>query len=189
MYRVAVSRILLSRDMRALLGSAEGVRTVVFPKTVKSVSDTALQGIKSFRAVVMNEEVEELGYKANGRILRVVRNPELVHVSLPSRLRVLEPGMFSYYFKLKAIQLPAGLQTIGKYCFYESGLTQITVPGSVREILEGAFRGCEGLKSVVFERDGRLELIGEECFFKTALSQVVLPQSVRDVGDQAFGGS
>lgn len=48
---------------------------------------------------------------------------------------------------MKGIALPAGLETIGRYCFYESGIEEIILPASVKEIGAFAFFRCRQLRS------------------------------------------
>ena len=35
---------------------------------------------------------------------------------------------------LRRVIFPEGLETIGEYCFQESGLTELTIPNSVKKI-------------------------------------------------------
>ena len=49
---------------------------------------------------------------------------------------------------LKNIQLPAGLERIGVRCFSGSGLEELVLPSSVREVSPCAFYECGQLKSV-----------------------------------------
>lgn len=50
------------------------------------------------------------------------------------------------------------LERIGQMCFKNSGITQITVPGTVIEIGEGAFDDCNALKLVQVEDGCQVDL-------------------------------
>ena len=55
----------------------------------------------------------------------------------------------------------SALHTIGADCFRGSGLQRIELPGSLREINDGAFADCKGLQLVVLN-DGLAQLGGQE---------------------------
>ena len=44
---------------------------------------------------------------------------------------------------LKNIRFPDGLETIGKDCFENSGLEEVVLPASVKNVESGAFSACE----------------------------------------------
>lgn len=67
----------------------------------------------------------------------------------------------------------------------QRNLSEVTVPGTVREIAEGAFAGCIRLQTVRIH-DGT-ETIGAMAFEGClSLSQVTLPASLTDISDTAF---
>lgn len=47
--------------MKEIVRSSEGIRTVTFPKTVRTVRQEAFYCIKSLLSSVLNEGLEELG--------------------------------------------------------------------------------------------------------------------------------
>ena len=94
--------------------------------------------------------------------------------------------MFTECGELSAIELPEGLEIIGRECFSESGLCEITVPRGVREISDCAFYACVSLTSIVFQNDGVLKTIGEACFYESGLDAVVFPQSLEETRACAF---
>ena len=78
---------------------------------------------------------------------------------------------------------------IGKLAFFLGcdNLTSITIPNSVTEIGEKAFRGCSNLTSVTIP-DSVTE-IGEGAFYGcTSLTFITIPDSVRKIGEDAFSG-
>lgn len=84
--------------------------------------------------------------------------------------------------------------SIQRNAFSGSGVESVTIPASVTEICDNAFRGCESLVKVVLEdKDGRGGgagvTIGRTCFEDcTALKEVILSSSVTSVGEEAFNG-
>ena len=66
-----------------------------------------------------------------------------------------------------------------------TGLTGVTIPGSVKEIGESAFSGCTGLTSVTISEG--VTGIEKHAFYEcTGLTEVTIPASVETIGDGAF---
>ena len=73
---------------------------------------------------------------------------------------------------------------IDERAFYQSKLTKVTIPASVKEIGESAFQGSKQLKSVTIK--GARE-IDERAFKNTwKLSTLVLPATVQEIERNAF---
>lgn len=76
---------------------------------------------------------------------------------------------------------------IGKAAYQDSEhLTSVTIPASVEEIDEFAFRGCFNLEYVRFKGKSKLKKIGRNVFNYDALQKVELPASVEEIGEHAF---
>ena len=88
--------------------------------------------------------------------------------------------------RVAAVALPDGLLAVGDYAFASCGrLSGPELPGAVRWIGEGAYRGCESLSP-------RLSIaaavIGQEAFADSSLQSLTFARSVVGVGVRAFGG-
>ena len=55
---------------------------------------------------------------------------------------------------------PNALAKIGLFAFYKTGLAEVELPASLRQITQGAFAACAYLKTVEFD-DG-LETLGTD---------------------------
>ena len=74
---------------------------------------------------------------------------------------------------------------IGGMAFWDSGVTAVTIPGSVEDIGEQAFYYCTGLTSLTLSEG--LETIGDMAFQGCkALTAIEIPESVLDLGYDAF---
>ena len=93
---------------------------------------------------------------------------------------------------LKAVELPPNgvLETI-KYNAFSwtgsssedgAGITEITIPKSVKTIELDAFDGCTKLATVTFAPNSKLETIGSKAFQNTAISEISIPASVKKIG-------
>ena len=65
----------------------------------------------------------------------------------------------------------------------------LVIPNTVTHIAFGAIRGCQFLKTVIFEEGSKVKEI-ESCTFNrcTSLSNIVLPNSITKISFAAFGG-
>ena len=100
---------------------------------------------------------------------------------------------------LEVVELPkdGDLETIKYNAFswlgssseVSAGITEITIPASVKEIEKFAFDGCTKLATVTFAPDSKLETIGSMAFRdNTAISEISIPASVKKIGYFKYDG-
>ena len=58
--RIVVSGVELCRDMTSIFGGSDGIRTITFPDTIRTVKDDAFKDNRSLRSAVLNEGLGEL---------------------------------------------------------------------------------------------------------------------------------
>jgi len=103
-------------------------------------------------------------------------------VTIPSHL--LKPA-FSQTALLN-VALPPGVTVVYSRPFSGTDFEELVLPASVREIREGAFRGCKQLRRIELP-EGLLQ-VGPRAFFDCErLTDVTLPSTVTEIGDGAFG--
>jgi hypothetical protein len=79
--------------------------------------------------------------------------------------------------------IPDTVTSIGLLAFVETGLTTVTIPGSVTDVSGNAFAGCESLTNVTLSNT----TIGDGMFLQcTNLGSVFIPDTVTNLGDEAF---
>ena len=107
--------------------------------------------------------------------------------SVELRCNTISPSMFRGCTSLRRINIPEGVVTnICAQAFEDSGLVEVSVPWSVRDIGTSAFNGCADLTSVVIAEG--VQTIGEQAFRDcTALCSIGMPQSI-DIDRSAFKG-
>jgi uncharacterized repeat protein (TIGR02543 family) len=89
--------------------------------------------------------------------------------------------------------VPEGVTKIGATggygAFYQSGITSVTIPASVTEIVWEAFAYAENLTSVTFAANSLLTKIDQHAFAGTLkLKSMTLPSSLTWIGSMAFNG-
>lgn len=115
------------------------------------------------------------------------RMDQLVDVILPSTLTGIGPCAFLYCSALKEIVLPDSLESIGNQAFENSGLTSITIPGSV-SLGSEAFENCTALAEVSLQ-EGITSIPYKAFGGCTALTSITLPATVASVESYAFDNS
>ncbi|MCQ2613758.1 MAG: leucine-rich repeat domain-containing protein [Treponemataceae bacterium] len=86
--------------------------------------------------------------------------------------------------------LPDSLEKIGDCAFFQSCISDVTIPKNVVSIGEGAFQQYSytyaKLSSVAFAEGSKLESIGDSAFAGSAIESMTLPDSLKTIGISAF---
>ena len=88
----------------------------------------------------------------------------------------------------KNIVIPEGVERIGNYWFWDSGIESITIAASVREVGTEAFYNCRNLRHVAFASGSKLEKIESGCFCASGIERIVVPSNVTVIEEVAFRG-
>lgn len=152
------------------------LRKVAVPNTVERIGDEAFARCISLESVCIPASVEKIGknpfvdldskvinnqseaYVIENKILYDADRTRLVScltdaamVIVPKTVRVIGSLAFTRRAKLKKVQLPDGLERIGRDAFSDcDALEEVVIPASVKTIAPYAFGGCESLKKVTF---------------------------------------
>ncbi len=152
------------------------LRNVAVPNTVERIGDEAFARCISLESVCIPASVEKMGknpfvdldskvinneseaYVIDNKILYSADRTRLVScltdaamVIVPNTVRVIGSLAFTRRAKLKKVQLPDGLERIGRDSFSDcDALEEVVIPASVKTIAPYAFGGCESLKKVTF---------------------------------------
>lgn len=152
------------------------LRKVAVPNTVERIGDEAFARCISLESVCIPASVEKIGknpfvdldskvinneseaYVIDNKILYSADRTRLVScltdaamVIIPKTVRIIGSLAFTRRAKLKKVQLPDGLERIGRDAFSDcDALEEVVIPASVKTIAPYAFGGCESLKKVTF---------------------------------------
>ena len=131
--------------VKSIQGSAfyynDNIRTVTIEEGLEEIGESAFCECDSLSSVVLPSTVCSIGQNVFSGC------GDLVEINLPDGITELRDYTFRYCYSLKSIILPQSLETIGESVFYESGLTEITIPANVKSIGYNVFSGCNGLTS------------------------------------------
>ncbi len=90
-----------------------------------------------------------------------------------------------------AVVVPDGVIVIGSGVFQDNPnvdkITSITLPDSVVELYDGAFRYCTGMKNIRLSKN--LKIIGHWAFLNcSSLTNLTIPESVTHISESVFDG-
>lgn len=112
------------------------------PNGVQAIHDYAFSDCVGLTSVTLPNGVTTIG---RGAFLRCAN---LTNVTLPNTLLGVDRYTFHSCSNLSEIRIPESVTSIGTEAFIYSGITNLRIPGSVREIEEGAVRDCPKLTNV-----------------------------------------
>lgn len=92
-------------------------------------------------------------------------------------------GRTKSYSNLTSISLPSTLKEIGQRAFRRCRVDSLTLPEGIKKIEEHAFNNGN-LKNINFPSS--LTEIGRSAFFNNSLSHIIIPGSVKHIGESAF---
>ena len=113
-------------------------------------------------------------------------NSKIQAVSLPSSLKYICSGAFSWCNNLKSISIPEGVEAIGDYAFYVcENLESVVLTKGLTHIGDSAFNCCEKLRSVTIPHT--VKSIGRCAFmFCKGLESLVIPDIEIEIDRDAF---
>ncbi len=171
-----------------------GVTEVYYPDSVLSVNDKWPDSIQTVRLPSGLTSLAEGCFADCARLAQVV---------LPKSLKIIGKECFKNCKSLQTIDLPQGVEHIGESAFYDSGLTEIVIPDTVKSIGRAAFGrthikhvdlpavpeciqtfiGCDDLESVTFAEG--LQRMRGTFYSVDSIVDVNIPRSVTRI-DGAF---
>lgn len=133
-----------------------------------------------------NEDyVTIMKYDGNGKVIEI---PDTINGKKVKKIANYDYNKCSDNQKkdIKEIKIGRYVEEIGKDAFMGMNIENLTIPGNVKKIGEGAFSYCKDLKKLILEEG--IEEIGSRAFFDTQLESVYIPKTVKYIGNNAFSG-
>lgn len=152
------------------------ITTLIIPKNVRTVEESALMGCSSLSSVTIADGENKLefadgntfkdcplqnvyigrniGYPSNSSPLKNHKEG-IESITIGENVTEISNEEFYGLKKIASVALPQNLKTIGSMAFYGcEGLTELTIPGSVTEIGQQAFDLCRSIKTLRLD-DGK----------------------------------
>ncbi len=185
--------------------SGTAITTAKIPSGLTSIGDSVFADCKSLTTVIFHNEITSIGEYAFYGCGQLVRSQEggtgvtipdsvtsigkyafgycysLPSVELPAGMTTIPERMFSECYSMKSIDLD-GIETIGDFAFYSTGLTAVTLPDTLESIGYCAFQNTQF---------GSLEIshnmqIGEGAFLNCGLSSITFSSEYTSTGKGPF---
>lgn len=184
-HRLRISKIILPDEVEKIGMAAFAfmrLQEINIPTSLKDLGSTAFGMDYLLNCeIVIPEGVEEIRYHTFYDCLGLKISPKL-----PSTLKKIGEFVF-YATKFQHIEFKEGLEIIGQGAFTMGGLTEISLPGSIKTLEREAFSGCYNMEQVNFSETMSLEEI-RYGVFRTCMgmTRIKLPPSLKVVGEEAF---
>ncbi len=160
----------------------DALTNVTIPDGVTNISANSFRNCDNLASVTIPESVTAIGANAftGTALYNNAENWENNILFINDYLIVANTSISS------DIQIKEGTKKIAEEAFYAcSGITSITIPGSVTIINDKAFYGCNGVTTITI-LDG-VEEIGDEAFaYCSKLVEVKLPSTLKSIGASVF---
>ena len=160
----------------------DALTNVTIPDSVTKISANSFRNCDNLASVTIPESVATIGANAftGTALCNNTENWENNILYIKDYLIVANTSISG------DVQIKEGTKKIAEEAFYAcSGITSITIPGSVTNINDKAFYGCNGVTSITI-LDG-VEVIGNEAFaYCSKLVEVKIPSTLKSIGTSAF---
>ncbi|MCM1054503.1 MAG: leucine-rich repeat domain-containing protein [Bacteroides sp.] len=112
---------------------------------------------------------------------------KIIGVVLPDSITAINDNAFSGFTNLSQLNIPSGVQYIGRAAFSHTALVSVNIPDGITEIPYEAFLDCPNLKNVRLPEG--LQAIRSSAFEScNQLEELTIPESVTLIGDLVFAG-
>ena len=174
-------------DFRLKLGTA-----------LERIEDRAFYGCRKLNSIVLPETVTYIGEDAFFNCLALTKINYLgtldAWIDMGFKTEYSNPTRYAknLYIKSKVVSsVDFGTRTeIPAFAFINcENLAKITINSTVMAVGEKAFRGCKGLKEIVYAEGCTLKTIKQSAFSNClSLETMYIPASVTDIQESAFEG-
>lgn len=153
------------------------ITDLVIPEDITSIGDYAFCRCEGLKSVTFHDKMTYLGANSFDSCTG------LTNVEIPASIKTINEGAFMRCSNLASVTIPEGIETIGFDAFTYSGLKTLTLPSTIRDMMQ-SFVSCEQLETLTLT-DGITELDGS-FYYCHALKEVRIPGSIKKLSYQDF---
>ncbi|NLE68802.1 MAG: leucine-rich repeat domain-containing protein [Clostridiales bacterium] len=183
-YSAKLSAIELPSSLKVLEYSAflraEGLKSIIIPSNINTVSKWCFGLIDSLEEVVLQEGVEKIDSAAFWTCSNIKT------LSLPTTLKEIGEEAFVSCEQLQQLIFPEGIEVIGSHAFaHNYSLKQIILPSSMNQLGSAAFSYCKNINKIVIP--GGIKRLKYACFSNnSSLSEVSLAEGLEVIEGGVF---
>lgn len=184
--------------------SCKQLKEFTLPATVTKVGADMLYDCAQLETLILPDNMTEIPSAfAQGCVM-------LDHIDLPKNLTTISEFAFSECEKLTGVVLPETITTLGRFAFakdlsitsinipesitsmghgvfYETGLTEASLPAAITVIPDGTFQCCTQLKEFTVGNDVT-EIEKEAFYWCFALEKITFGEKLAAIGSKCFTG-
>lgn len=160
--------------------SGTQIESIVLPKNVTSIGESAFQNCFSLASVTIPKSVISIGNNA------FMNCKKLSSISIPNNVTEICNSTFRNCTHLTSISIPYGIVSIGDDAFSNcKNLTSVSLPNSLTLLGNGAFSHCESLSTITLP-DSISTLKSYTFNYCLDLTSVTLPKNLTYIGINVF---
>ena len=165
-----------------------GINSIYIPKTVKKIGSLAFNVCEYLSSIIVDDENPFYDSRQNcNAIIRKSDNTLLMGCKssfIPESVTAIADSAFYGSPGPYTLEIPASVTNIGLLAFTASGVTQVTIPGTMKTVPQYSFAGAN-LKKVIM-LDG-IQKIDQMAFsINESLEEIVIPNTVDTIKLGAF---
>lgn len=155
------------------------LKEITFLNEFEKVSDSMFYGSNFLEKVTLPSTVKEIGTSA----FRICK--KLKEVNLPEGLETIGNFAFASAFISGKVVIPTTVTSLGTNVFASSGIEEIEILASIKDIPINTFNDSINLSKVILPESTKR--ISEKAFYNcSSLKEINLPEGLYKIGDQAF---
>lgn len=112
----------------------------------------------------------------------------LREITLPNTVASIGEAAFAWCTNLKKINTPSSLTKLGCYAFAWSGIEEVLITQSFREIPAGCFEGCVYIKHLDLSQYPNITKLGDTSFRLCQQLEVRFNENITEIGIACFSG-
>ena len=151
---------------------------VTIPDTVTEIGREAFKACPCLTYVDIPASVLDIGILAFGNCT------SLASVQMKMGLQSIGNLAFENCENLRELVIPDSVEELGKYMCHNTGVTRVHLPESLRNIPDGAFRGCSALTEINIP--ARVEIIFQSAFQDCTSLESINLEPVISIYSDAF---
>lgn len=113
---------------------------------------------------------------------------------IPNKYKVVKSNSFFGYKKLKSVIFEEGVEIIEKGAFVRSGITKVTLPNSIKDLVGEKYGGyfsspfeyCESLKEINIPQN--LKVLPDYFLYSSSIEEIILPDGLEVIPAGCFNG-
>ncbi len=155
------------------------LETLILPDNMTEIPTAFAQGCVMLEHIDLPSKLTSIGEFAFSEC------EVLTGVVLPETITTLGRFAFAKDLNITSINLPEGLTSMGHGVFYETGLTEATLPAAITVIPDGTFQCCTQLKEFTVGNDVT-EIEQEAFYWCFALEKITFGEKLAKIGSKCF---